>query len=259
MQVPISSESPLPKLFEIEWGSSQEKAMQRMRDVEGAVYIEEQSGDKNLVFAGGLFANKDVKMWVLQFYEKGLHTAKILIEPPQQTLNREFRDLIARFTREYGSPVSQSTEVKKLYSFGSNGEVEGSILIQVAESQILITYQHQRLNTDAMSQMSGLDAPVKGMPNTSQQGASDCFVATAATGSCNHPKVVLLKQFRDDVLLRSEFGSLLVRIYYAISPPIASVIKKSAGLQWATRKIIVQPAAWASKHFLDTGPHNKSL
>jgi len=244
MQLPISSERPLPTLLGIEWGSSREDVLQQMQNAEGTVLIEEQSGDKNLVFAGGLFANKDVKMWVFQIYEEGLHTAKILIDPPNQILNREFEDLNARLTREYGSPVSQSTQTTKLYSFGLNDELQGSILLQVAEDQILVTYQHQTLNTDAMSRMTGLDAPVQGMPSTSKQESGGCFIATAAMGNSHHPSVMVLKKFRDDVLLRTDFGSIMVKFYYATSPPIASLISKSHILRRLTRKLIVQPAAW---------------
>lgn len=65
--------------------------------------------------------------------------------------------------------------------------------------------------------------------------AGGCFVATAACGDPFAPEVIALTAFRDDVLSRSAIGRILIRVYYAVSPPIAGVIARSthfAALQW---------------------------
>ena len=48
-----------------------------------------------------------------------------------------------------------------------------------------------------------------------------CFVATAVYGSDVAPEVVLLRQYRDDILLHNSVGKIFVRFYYKLSPPIA--------------------------------------
>jgi hypothetical protein len=54
---------------------------------------------------------------------------------------------------------------------------------------------------------------------------SGCFIATAAYGSADHPDVIALRTFRDDYLLPSRLGKLIVKIYYFISPPLAQAIR----------------------------------
>jgi len=55
-------------------------------------------------------------------------------------------------------------------------------------------------------------------------GGSGCFIATAAFGSYLDPHVMVLRHFRDDVLLKSELGTAFVKFYYKHSPPIADFI-----------------------------------
>jgi hypothetical protein len=69
-----------------------------------------------------------------------------------------------------------------------------------------------------------------------------CFIATAATGSYDHPKVLTLRKYRDDVLLTSGMGRSFVSFYYSISPPIAKQVAKSELLRTLVMKAIVNPA-----------------
>ncbi len=73
--------------------------------------------------------------------------------------------------------------------------------------------------------------------------AGMCFVATAACGDPFAPEVITLSAFRDEVLLRSRMGRLFVRLYYAVSPPIAAVISRSKVLQCIAMAVLVQPVA----------------
>jgi hypothetical protein len=52
-------------------------------------------------------------------------------------------------------------------------------------------------------------------------GGGGCFIATAAYGSYLDPHVMVLRHFRDDVLLKSELGTAFVKFYYKHSPPLA--------------------------------------
>jgi hypothetical protein len=59
-----------------------------------------------------------------------------------------------------------------------------------------------------------------------------CFIASAVYGP-HAIKTDQLRAWRDDVLMRSEPGRLFVRVYYAVSPPIARALLRwpaAAGL-----------------------------
>jgi prepilin-type N-terminal cleavage/methylation domain-containing protein len=67
------------------------------------------------------------------------------------------------------------------------------------------------------------------LPTTSnpppEYSGKQCFVTTAAYGDADHPVVVLLRQFRDRVLLPTGPGKALVRYYYEVGPSLAAAIE----------------------------------
>jgi hypothetical protein len=66
--------------------------------------------------------------------------------------------------------------------------------------------------------------------------ASGCFIATAAYGSYLEPHVKVLRSFRDHYLLGNVPGLLLVKAYYAFSPPLARIIAPSPLLRACVRR-----------------------
>jgi hypothetical protein len=65
-----------------------------------------------------------------------------------------------------------------------------------------------------------------------------CFVATAAFGSPMASEVIVLSQFRDQFLLPSTVGTLLVRMYYTVSPPFASYLEQTPLLKAVIRSML---------------------
>ena len=66
-----------------------------------------------------------------------------------------------------------------------------------------------------------------------------CFIATACFGSFDAPEVLVLRQFRDVVLLESMAGRAFVLFYYTVSPPIARFIQKREKLKGWVRFFLV--------------------
>lgn len=65
-----------------------------------------------------------------------------------------------------------------------------------------------------------------------------CFIATAAYGSYAEPHVMILREFRDNVLQHSIPGRLFIRCYYRTSPPIARLIASREFLKKIVRTIL---------------------
>ncbi len=64
---------------------------------------------------------------------------------------------------------------------------------------------------------------------------TNCFVATAAFGSPMEKQVKTLRRFRDQVLSKSSFGQMFVKLYYQVSPPMARWIAQSPLRRSVTR------------------------
>lgn len=62
-----------------------------------------------------------------------------------------------------------------------------------------------------------------------------CFISTAAFGSQDAPEVEIFRKFRNEFLLTNFLGKIVVKTYYAISPPIADVIAGHEYLKTMTR------------------------
>jgi hypothetical protein len=56
--------------------------------------------------------------------------------------------------------------------------------------------------------------------------ADPCFIATAVYGSSECAEVAILRHFRDNILLKTSGGSLLVQYYYRIGPSMATWLKR---------------------------------
>jgi len=73
-----------------------------------------------------------------------------------------------------------------------------------------------------------------------------CFIATAAYGSPLAPQVRLLREVRDQYLLPYRPGRAAVRAYYALSPPLADAVRRSAPLRVAVRVALTPLLGWAA-------------
>lgn len=84
----------------------------------------------------------------------------------------------------------------------------------------------------------------KNNPNnevTNPKSSSGCFIATAATGDYNNPVVMDLRIFRDNWLLKKDWGIKFISWYYSYGPKAANQIEKSIFLRKATYYLIVKP------------------
>jgi hypothetical protein len=58
--------------------------------------------------------------------------------------------------------------------------------------------------------------------NTSPNSGG-CYIATAVYGSYDCPQVWTLRRYRDNTLVKSWYGRIFVKLYYAISPMLVNI------------------------------------
>ena len=68
-----------------------------------------------------------------------------------------------------------------------------------------------------------------------------CFIATAIYGSHFAPEVIILRYYRDHVMMKNIFGRLCVIIYYFVSPTIARFIRQNGSIKYIIRRLILDP------------------
>lgn len=86
-------------------------------------------------------------------------------------------------------------------------------------------------------------------PNCSGTGYIDgedddggmCFIATAAYGSPTASELLAFRRFRDDALQSSLIGSVFVKLYYRVSPPVARLISMFPLLRYGARSLVLTP------------------
>jgi hypothetical protein len=80
--------------------------------------------------------------------------------------------------------------------------------------------------------------------NRSKQNSSNssnCFIATACYGNIQAEEVIVLRKYRDEVLIKHFLGRLFVTTYYKISPPIAKFIANSNWLKQKIKNLLLSP------------------
>ncbi len=102
--------------------------------------------------------------------------------------------------------------------------------------------QHRLLQKrqELVQKAKKLDSRFVSQPVANANGGG-CFIATATLGDHDHPFVVELRNFRDEVLLRRSSGRTVVRVYYTFSPPITAFIRNRPRLRLLSLKLLIYP------------------
>ena len=65
---------------------------------------------------------------------------------------------------------------------------------------------------------------------------SGCYIATMAYGNYDHPQVLILRKYRDDVLEKRIAGKLFIKVYYFFSPKLVRILKNNSKINSIIRK-----------------------
>ena len=104
----------------------------------------------------------------------------------------------------------------------------------------------ETLNLLASDGQSIVREAVAKNPNTPK---SSCFIATAATGSYDHPITATLRGFRDEALQQTVTGRWFVQKYYQISPPFARWIAQRPAARFTIKWVFLYPLVQLIRFF----------
>jgi len=85
--------------------------------------------------------------------------------------------------------------------------------------------------------------------DSNEEKKSGCFIATAIYNSPTAPKVMILREFRDDILLQFDFGKSFVKYYYRYSPRFADYLLENNSLKKIIRYMFIEPLVFLVKLF----------
>ena len=84
---------------------------------------------------------------------------------------------------------------------------------------------------------------------SSEKKKGGCFIATAVYNSSTAPKVMVLREFRDNTLLQSKYGNSFVNYYYKYSPAFANYLLEHDFLRKIIRYMFIEPLVFLVQLF----------
>lgn len=98
--------------------------------------------------------------------------------------------------------------------------------------------QYNKNHRTLKSISSQLNSASSGSSSSSSGGG--CYIATMAYGSYEHPQVLELRKFRDEILSRSIAGKGFIETYYWLSPKLVKSLRGSSLINSLIRKMLNQ-------------------
>jgi hypothetical protein len=157
-----------------------------------------------------------------------------------QILIEHISTLILKELRYYTKMISindNSNALKKLALSDFNQHLNQRCINILERHSDIFT----KTTIDNISESKGLTQRINSLIATQSQSKNSCFIATAAMGSCEHPVVIDLRNFRDRWLLNRNWGVKFINWYYRYGPCYAEYIENSLILKKLTYYIIVRP------------------
>lgn len=98
-----------------------------------------------------------------------------------------------------------------------------------------------------LAKAESLDGSLDALGEQSSEKKGGCFIATACYGDYDAPEVLVLRNFRDNYLLKTMIGRILVDVYYYVSPAVSKIILRHNSVKHFVRNIILKPIVHSIK------------
>ena len=92
-------------------------------------------------------------------------------------------------------------------------------------------------NNSALKSIASQLADI-GTPKPPAGGGGGCYIATMAYGDYEHPQVLILRDFRDNVLSETALGRTFIKVYYKYSPLLVEKLKNKKRINNTIRELL---------------------
>lgn len=118
--------------------------------------------------------------------------------------------------------------------YNSNKSALQNIVSQLAHIQPTITRTYVARTPSSSNYPSSFPSSFP----SSSGNKGNCYIATMAYGSYEHPQVLQLRKFRDETLSSSAFGRKFISAYYKVSPKLVELLKGKQKINSAIRTLL---------------------
>jgi hypothetical protein len=175
----------------------------------------------------------------VQLHDNGLKAGAFLEQSLAQLTKKQARDLLAKAEEERLRLNAKLEEQINDHRVGRASVEDHIDTFHILDKRGNLT--RHNITTDVKTGAGNMRIESKSGPA--------CFVATVAYGDWNHPDVVLLRKFRDEVLVTSSAGRSFIDWYWQTGPCLARVISHSPRLKYCSRWLISCLVSLIRKHF----------
>lgn len=142
-----------------------------------------------------------------------------------------------------GNPLeldSIAKQVRSCHTFKDDGREICWDFEMIIDGENKLVFQQKKNEKDISSVAPSISSE-------ESKTAGKCFIATATMGSYDHPKVMELRNFRDNWILQKSWGQQFVKHYYYYGEKIATKIESNLFLKKVSYILIVNPLVVLSR------------
>lgn len=140
------------------------------------------------------------------------------------------------------SPYSYSSPLTNIVNLKSKVDSAINVMNLIGGLDMTsVERSHYNTNKSSLNDIkSQVDSVISAIntPPPPPSPSGGCYIATMCYGDYNHPQVMVLRDFRDSVLLQHTWGQSFVRFYYRHSPGWVEHLKDNRLINNIIRKIL---------------------
>jgi hypothetical protein len=134
--------------------------------------------------------------------------------------------VIEKFIVLGADPISGTKITITDDSFRVNANInnQGSFLTQEYKNCLSIKGHKEKLNFETLTK--------------NPEGSDNCYIATLVYEDSNHPKVNVLRKYRNEILSQNLAGRLFIKLYYFSAPKLIILLKPLPAVQKKIKKAL---------------------